>query len=60
MITHLIKLQVIDSVAFINIVIHIFSVSLCCQVPSLSYPAVAEAALREGPAWCRACAPYIV
>lgn len=30
------------------------------QIPSLNYPAVAEAALMEGPEWSRACAPYIV
>ncbi|KAL0852427.1 hypothetical protein ABMA28_000611 [Loxostege sticticalis] len=28
------------------------------RVPSLTYTAAAEAALSEGPAWCKACAPY--
>ncbi|XP_050361169.1 proton-coupled amino acid transporter-like protein CG1139 [Nymphalis io] len=28
------------------------------KVPSMSYTAVAEAALLEGPDWCKACAPY--
>ncbi|CAH0703678.1 unnamed protein product [Spodoptera exigua] len=28
------------------------------KVPSLSYTAAAEAALLEGPDWCKACAPY--
>ncbi|KAG6459379.1 proton-coupled amino acid transporter-like protein CG1139 [Manduca sexta] len=28
------------------------------KVPSLTYTAAAEAALSEGPAWCKACAPY--
>ncbi|XP_047543601.1 proton-coupled amino acid transporter-like protein CG1139 [Vanessa atalanta] len=28
------------------------------KVPSMSYTAVAEAALSEGPDWCKACAPY--
>ncbi|XP_063837582.1 proton-coupled amino acid transporter-like protein CG1139 [Ostrinia nubilalis] len=28
------------------------------RVPSLTYTAAAEAALLEGPAWCKACAPY--
>ncbi|XP_055689577.1 proton-coupled amino acid transporter-like protein CG1139 [Lutzomyia longipalpis] len=30
------------------------------KVPSLSYPAVGEAALSDGPRWCRAIAPHIV
>lgn len=30
------------------------------QVPSLSYPAVAEAALQEGPNWGKYAAPYVV
>lgn len=29
------------------------------KVPSMSYPGVGEAALNEGPSWCKACAPYI-
>lgn len=28
------------------------------KVPSLTYTAAAEAALSEGPNWCKACAPY--
>ncbi|CAG4983936.1 unnamed protein product [Parnassius apollo] len=28
------------------------------KVPSLTYTAAAEAALSEGPDWCKACAPY--
>lgn len=28
------------------------------KVASLSYTAAAEAALSEGPDWCKACAPY--
>ncbi|KOB76941.1 Amino acid transporter, partial [Operophtera brumata] len=28
------------------------------RVPSMSYTAAAEAALSEGPGWCKACAPY--
>ncbi|XP_075991574.1 proton-coupled amino acid transporter-like protein acs [Anticarsia gemmatalis] len=28
------------------------------RVPSLTYTAAAEAALSEGPDWCKACAPY--
>ncbi|XP_039763395.1 proton-coupled amino acid transporter-like protein CG1139 [Pararge aegeria] len=28
------------------------------KVPSMTYTAVAEAALSEGPDWCKACAPY--
>lgn len=28
------------------------------RVPSMTYTAAAEAALSEGPAWCKACAPY--
>ncbi|XP_049885092.1 proton-coupled amino acid transporter-like protein CG1139 [Pectinophora gossypiella] len=28
------------------------------KVPSLTYTGVAEAALSEGPDWCKACAPY--
>ncbi|CAB3258851.1 unnamed protein product [Arctia plantaginis] len=28
------------------------------KVPSMSYTVAAEAALSEGPAWCKACAPY--
>lgn len=30
------------------------------QVPSLTYPAIVESALLEGPSWGRAVAPYIV
>ncbi|XP_059615528.1 proton-coupled amino acid transporter-like protein CG1139 [Phlebotomus argentipes] len=30
------------------------------KVPSLNYPAVAEAALSDGPGWCRVVAPHIV
>lgn len=30
------------------------------QVPSLTYPAIVESALLEGPGWGRAVAPYIV
>lgn len=30
------------------------------KIPSLTYPAVAEAALMEGPSWCKHIAPYIV
>lgn len=30
------------------------------KIPSLTYPAVAEAALQEGPGWCKTCAPYIM
>lgn len=29
------------------------------KVPSLNYPAVAEAALHEGPAWGKSVAPYV-
>lgn len=29
------------------------------KIPSMNYPGVAEAALSEGPGWCKACAPYI-
>ena len=29
------------------------------QIPSMSYPKIAEAALMEGPAWIKCIVPYI-
>lgn len=36
-----------------------FEYSIIDQVPSLSYPQVAEAALYEGPNWGKSVAPYV-